>query len=168
MSPTYGYSPSWGATPTFSVPGYTPPPSVTPRLAPSQYSFPNPFGPGGATGYTASLFPTVKSGGTTAGGFALTPASYGPPPTEIPVGKVSNWKDFVQGLLGTGVQYILQKDAQKRADKLQQQGVDVQVVPNPGGGYSVQERPSFLKSPAGIALILGGGALVVYLMTRKR
>jgi hypothetical protein len=155
MSPTYGYN--WGSTPTFSVPGYTPPPAAT-RTDP-RFTF------GGFTNPAADYF--ANKGGT-GGGFTLTPASYGPAPTDIPVGKVSNWKEFLQGLLGTGVQYMLQKDAQKRADKLREQGVDAQVVPNPGGGYSVQEQPSFLRSPAGIALILGGGALVVYLMTRRK
>jgi hypothetical protein len=162
MSPTYGYN--WGTTPTFSVPGYTPPPTanINPRFASRVGTF-GPF-----TNPATDYFANKGGTGGAASGFALTPASYGPPPTTMPVGKVSNWKDFMQGLLGTGVQYLLQKDAQKRADKLQQQGVDAQVVPNPGGGYSVQERPSFLKSPAGIALILGGGALVVYLMTRRK
>jgi len=159
MSPTYGYN--WGTTPTFSVPGYTPP-APAPKADP-RFTF------GGFTNPAADYFAN-KSGGSggTGGGFTLTPATYGPAPTAMPVGKVSNWKDFMQGLLGTGVQYLLQKDAQKRADKLQQQGVDAQVVPNPQGGWSVQERPNFFKTAPGIALIFGGGALVVFLLTRRR
>jgi len=101
-------------------------------------------------------------------GVSFAPPSYGPAPTVMPQGAVSNWKDFMQGLLGTGVQYLLQKDAEKRARKLQEQGVDAVVIPHPGGGYAVQERQSFFSSPAGIAVIVGGVVVLIFALTRGR
>jgi len=134
--------------------------------------FQSQFGTIGPTG--GSSIPKAGGGWLTAGPGYFQPVNYNapttvaPPPNFVPAGAVSNWKDFMQGLLGTGVQYFLQKDAQKRADKLQSQGVPADVIPHPGGGYSVVERPSFIQTPAGLALILGGGVLVVYLLMKKR
>ncbi len=150
----------WGSNLTFSVPGYTPTQGTTPPISAGWGATPT------FTPPPAFDFSWMKSGGNY--GSVFPPASIAPAPTAIPAGPVSNWAAFTQGLLGLGVQFYLQKDAQKRQDELRKQGVAADVVQHPGGGYAVVERPSFIQSPMGLAVIVGGGALVLWLLLKKR
>lgn len=144
---------SFGSNLTFNVPGYTPP-NVKPGTA--------------ATGWGADLQFNVP------GYTPVQPMSQfdflkpAPPPTSMPTGPVNNWTAFFQGLLGTGVQYLLQKDAVKRAAELQKQGVAAEVVQHPDGTYFVQEKPNFFTTTPGIIAIVGVGALVLFLIARKK
>ena len=131
---------------------------------PGASSIPNPTKPGSwltvSTQPGPNFFKPVSFGAST--------ASIAPPPSFMPQGAVSNWGQFMQGLLGTGVQYLLQKDAEKRATKLQAQGVPAEVVQHPDGGFYVQEKKSFFATTPGIIAIIGVGAVVLFLIARRK
>ena len=145
---------SWGSGLTFSVPGYTPP-NVQPSTAATGWGSDLQFN---VPGYTPAVQPMAQFD-------FLKPA---PPPVSMPIGPVNNWTAFFQGLLGTGVQYLLQKDAVKRAAELQKQGVAAEVVQHPDGTYFVQEKPNFFTTVPGVITIVAVGGLLLYLIARKK
>lgn len=65
-----------------------------------------------------------------------------------------------QTTIDRGLTYLEQKDAQKRADALKQQGVDAQVTQRQDGTFAVEERPPLWKNP----FVLGGAAIGVLLL----
>ena len=158
--------------------GGTIPASTTPlaaKSAPSTWGSSLTFSPTSYSNPAATYFNTQQAGSWDSimgkiPGVSVSAPSYAPAPVAMPQGTVSNWKDFIMGALGTGIQYALQRDAEKRAENLRKQGVDAEVLQHPNGGYFVQERKNFFTTGPGIAVIIGGVGLLVFafVMSGKR
>jgi len=90
--------------------------------------------------------------------------------TDVSTAQTFDVGSFLQNLANTGLQIAAQKVAPTQSTGAPSAAVNPPAIAAPGG----TQRPAtatpglaFLSTPAGMAVLIGGGLLAVYLLVRK-